>query len=64
MWLRRQLAMTIHVGEATSEVVVEPEAEGAGQAERLTWEDEERQRALRDRLRRNALRTQADDFSD
>jgi hypothetical protein len=56
--------MTIHVGEATSEVVVEPETEGPGQAERLTWEDEERLRALRDRLRRNALRTQADDFSD
>jgi hypothetical protein len=56
--------MTIHVGEATSEVVVEPDGDGPGHAERLTWEDEERMRALHDRLRRDALRTQADDFSD
>jgi hypothetical protein len=55
--------VTVHVEQATSEVVAEP-AGSAAQADGLTWEDEERWRALRERIRRDAARTQAEDYGD
>jgi len=56
--------VTVHVGQATSDVVAEPEPGDAAQAEGLDWEDEERWRALRERLRRDAARTQAEGYGD
>jgi hypothetical protein len=61
--------MTVHVDELTSDVVVETEAAGAeepGATERPAsrWEEEDRFRALRERLARDLLRTSSEGFND
>lgn len=57
--------MSVHVGEVTSEVVVEPEpaaGETEGQAGGWTWADEDRFRALQERLDIDHARTRARGF--
>jgi hypothetical protein len=59
--------VTVHVGEMTSEVVVEPEPDSgatgeAGQAGGWTWADEDRFRALQERTYIDRARTRAEGF--
>jgi hypothetical protein len=56
--------MAVHVGEATTEVVAQPDPAHTSQESGLTWEDGERWRALRDRLERDSARTAAEGFDD
>lgn len=56
--------MSVHVGEMTSEVIAEPETEAP--AEGLTsgwsWAEEDRHRALEQRLAMDRARTRAEGF--
>jgi hypothetical protein len=58
--------MTVHVEQAVSEVVPEPEPHtgAAPAAEGVVWTELERWRAQRDRARRDAERTQAEGYGD
>jgi hypothetical protein len=58
--------MTVHVEQAVSEVVPEPEPQtgAAPAAEGVVWTELERWRAMRDRTRRDAGRTSAEGYSD
>lgn len=61
--------MTVHVDELTSDVAVEPEAaaaeqRGATEQPASRWEEEDRFRALRERLAYDLLRTSSEGFDD
>jgi hypothetical protein len=56
--------MSVHVDQVTSEVIPEPEAATAGEAEAgsWTWADEDRFRALQRRTQVDRARTRAEGF--
>ena len=53
----------VHVDELTSEVVAEPEPD-SGAESAAPADEEDRFRAMRDRLARDAARTRAEGFDD
>jgi len=57
--------MTVHIDEMVSEVTAEPEPRAtAPGAVMMEWEEQERWRAARERMTRDRLRIQAEDYDD
>lgn len=57
--------MTVHIDEMVSEVTAEPEPRAtAPGAAMMEWEEQERWRAARERIARDRLRIQAEDYDD
>jgi hypothetical protein len=56
--------MSVHIGEVTSEVVPEPEpaVEGGAEVGASTWAEQDRFRALQERLDMDRARTRAHGF--
>lgn len=56
--------MSVHVDEMTSDVVGEPAPSTTPSSGTTPWEEEERARAVAERVARDAERTRAEGFDD